>query len=241
MEWLTAIIGLSGILLIIHSIPIINSALKILKFKKKFEALPLTPIKSIKDTNKIVKIKGIASTNDTPLFSLFDDTTSIFYKVKIFPNKKISKKIYTDKKSTNFIIKDNSGGKIYIAQDIALSNFGRFIIFHRNINSDMTQYIKYHLISKDWRDKVKNSEAIETYLSNKKEVTLVGYVKKINGKLYLEADKKKEFVIFECLDEAFSLIHLKIFTRTFLIGLSFLLSGCFQLYMIFFVLNNLIK
>ena len=87
MEWLTAVIGLSGILLVIHSIPIIKTALKIFEFKKKFESLPLTPIKSIKDTSKIIKIKGIASTNDTPLFSLFDDTTSIFYKLKIFPNK----------------------------------------------------------------------------------------------------------------------------------------------------------
>ena len=62
----------------------------------------------------------------------------------------------------------------------------------------MTKYIKHHLLPKEWRDKVEDSEAIETYLSNKKEVTLVGYVKKINGKLYLEADKNKEFVIFEC-------------------------------------------
>ncbi len=238
MEWLTAIIGLSGILLIIHSIPIINTALKILKFKTTFESLPLTPIKSIKDTNKIVKIKGITSSNGNPLFSLFDDTTSIFYKLKLIPNKKITKKIFNDKKATDFIIKDDSGGKIYIDEKTALSNFGRFIVFHRNINSDMTKYIKKHLLPKEWRDKVENSEAIETYLADKKEVQLIGYVKRNKGKLYLESDKNKEFVIFECSNEAFSLIHLKIFMRTLLMGLSFLLTGCLQLYMICFVLNN---
>lgn len=241
MEWLTAIIGLSGIFLIIHSIPIINTALKILKFKKNFESLSLTPIKSITDTNKIIKIKGIASTNDTPLFSLFDDTTSLFYKLKLIPNKKVSKKIYTEQKAVNFRIKDESGGNIYIDKETAISNFGRFIVFHRDFNSDMTKYIKKYLLPKEWRDKVDNSEAIETYLANKKEIKLLGYVKKINGKLYLEADKNKEFVIFECSDEAFSLIHMKIFMRTFLIGLSFLLTGAFQLYMILFVLNNIGK
>lgn len=238
MEWLTAVIGLSGILLIIHSIPIINTAFKILQFKKIFESLPLTPIKSIKNTDKIVKIKGITSSNGNPLFSLFDDTTSIFYKLKLIPNKKITKKIFNDKKAIDFTIKDDSGGKIYIDEKTALSNFGRFIVFHRNINSDMTKYIKKHLLPKEFRDKVENSEAIETYLADKKEVQLIGYLKRDKGKLYLEADKNKEFVIFECSNEAFSLIHLKIFMRTLLMGLSFLITGCLQLYMIFFVLNN---
>ena len=196
MEWLTAIIGLSGILLIIHSIPIINSALKILKFKKKFEALPLTPIKSIKDTNKIVKIKGITSSNGNHLFSLFDDTTSIFYKLKLIPNKKITKKIFNDKKATDFIIKDDSGGKIYIDEKTALSNFGRFIVFHRNINSGMTKYIKKHLLPKEWRDKVENSEAIETYLLSIQEETLEMISENSDEEIYILKPIKRKNLLF---------------------------------------------
>ena len=104
MEWITAVIGLSGTLFITYSIPLIIRALNIWKLRKDYVNLPVTPIYALKNAAEgRYVIKGVTAESGDSLSSLFDDTKGVFFRTKIYPRtRKKFAKSWLDKRAINF-------------------------------------------------------------------------------------------------------------------------------------------
>lgn len=237
MDWIAAIIGLSGMLFIMYSLPLIKKAADIWRLRENFIRLQAIPIREIKKHSGMCKIKGTASQDAAPLFSLFDDTRQLYYRTKIYPvSRKKFVKSWMSRKASNFKIKDSDGRTLFVNASTAESEHGRFIVFHRDIEYPLLKFCKKDMIPEKWRDNLENGAAIEEYLSEGKEVTVIGHFTYEKGRTALTVSAEKPFVIAECPDEVFLLLHLRFFSRMAFLSASMLLTGLIQLYMLFFIM-----
>jgi len=237
MEWIAAIIGLSGMMFILYSIPLIKRTADLWRLREDYRTLPAIPIRDLKKSSGVRKVKGTAEKDGGPLFSMFDDTSGLFFRTKFYPaSRKNFTKSWQSKIGTGFKIKDKDGGTLFVDKETAESPFGRFIIFHREISGGLMRFCKRDRLPDFWRENLENACATEEYLGEGRSVTVIGMFKSENGRTSLKASLESPFVISECSDEAFLLLHLRFFSKLAFLSASMLLTGLLQLYMLFFVM-----